>query len=499
MSETTAGYPRSVEARSMPRGGGWPWLAGFGGLGHARHRAPIRRWRTWLALICLVGLGIRLFYLVHWLHPVPVQGDPYYYHEAANLFADGRGWPDPYELRLSGHYVADAQHPPLTSVLLAIPSLFGFTSFLSHQIFSCLLGVGAIVLVALAGRRVADPATGLVAAGLAAVYPGMWLNDPLVMSETTGILTCAWLILAACRFRDRRGRLDAAVLGLALAAVMLARAELALLAFVLVVPLIGLARGLAWRRRLGLLALATLTSVLAVVPWTIYNLTRFSEPEYLSTGLGTTLAVTHCPATYYGEHLGWWSFDCVLALPPAPSERSERDVFYRHEAMTYLRAHSDRLPVVAAARLGRTWGVFHPWQQVRLDAIELRPIGLSQLGMVTLWAVEVAAAAGVVVLVRRRQAVLPLVAVPIALSLATVIVYGTTRFRAAAEPALVLLAAVAITAAAQALHRRARPGCAVPAYPTSSPSSPALDPAPSMASDRRSGKRTPNAAELTDS
>ncbi len=174
-------------------------------------------------------------------------------------------------------------------------------------------------------------------------------------------------------------------------------------------------------------------------------------------------------------------------------------MFYRHEAMTYLRAHSDRLPVVAAARLGRTWGVFHPWQQVRLDTIELRPIGLSQLGMVTLWAVEVASAAGVVVLVRRRQAVLPLVAVPIALSLATVIVYGTTRFRAAAEPALVLLAAVAITAAAQALHRRARPGHVVPAYPASSPASPTLEPTPSMASDRRSGKRTPNAAELTDS
>ncbi|MCM3885933.1 glycosyltransferase family 39 protein, partial [Frankia sp. R82] len=415
----------------------------------------MRRWKTWLTVICLLGLGIRLFYLIHWLHPIPVQGDPYYYHEAANLFADGRGWPDPYELRRSGHYVADAQHPPLTSVLLAIPALFGLTSFLSHQVFSCLLGVAAIVVIALAGRHAAGPATGLVAAGIAAVYPGMWLNDPLVMSETTGILTCSWLILAAYRFRSRPGFAEAALLGLALAAVMLARAELALLAFVLVVPLIGLARGVAWRRRVGLLVVAAVTSVLAVAPWTIYNLTRFSQPEYLSTGLGTTLAVTHCPATYYGEHLGWWSFDCVLALPPAPTERSERDVFYRHQAMTYLRAHTDRLPAVAAARLGRTWGVFHPWQQARLDTIELRPLRLSQLGMVTLWGLEVAAAAGVVVLVRRRRPVLPLLAVPVALSLATVIVYGTTRFRAAAEPALVLLAAVALTAAAQSLRRRA--------------------------------------------
>ncbi len=407
-----------------------------------------RRWYLGVAAICLLGLGIRLFYLFHWLHLTAVQGDPFYYHEAANLFADGRGWPDPYELRLSGRYVADAQHPPLTSLLLAVPSLLGFTGFLSHQVFSCLLGVGSIVLVALAGRRIAGPATGLTAAGIAAVYPGMWLNDPLVMSETTGILTCAWIILAAYRFADRRGFAEAAWLGLALAAVMLARAELALLALVLVVPLVTMARGVPWRRRAGLLAVAAATSVVAVAPWVGYNLSRFHEPEYLSTGLGSTLAVTHCPATYSGRDLGWWSFDCVLALPSPPQERSERDVFYRHAAYDYIRDHSDRLPAVAAARLGRTWGVYHPWQQVRLDTIELRPLSLSRIGMVTLWVLEVVAVGGVVVLRRRRTALLPLLAVPITLSLATVIVYGTTRFRAAAEPAVVLLAAVAITAAA---------------------------------------------------
>ncbi|WP_462166320.1 ArnT family glycosyltransferase [Frankia sp. AiPs1] len=457
MSETTAGYPRTVGSEPVLRGGGWPGLSGLGMRGQrARQRVRVTRWHAWLVAICLLGLGVRLFYLFHWLYPTPVQGDPFYYHEAANLFADGRGWPDPYELRLSGHYLADAQHPPLTSVLLAIPSLLGFTSFLAHQLFSCLLGVGAVGLVAFTGRRVAGPATGLVAAGIAAVYPGMWLNDPLVMSETTGILTCSWLILAAYRLRERRSVGTAAVLGLALAAVMLARAELALLALVLVVPVVGLARGVAWRRRAGLLAVAALTSVLAVAPWIGYNLARFAEPEYLSTGLGTTLAVTHCPATYHGSRLGWWSFDCVLGLPPAPQERSERDAFYRHEALAYMRAHTDRLPVVAVARLGRTWGVYHPWQQARLDVIELRPIGLSQLGMVMLWGIEVAAAAGVVVLVRRRQPLLPLLAVPIAVSLATVVVYGTTRFRAAAEPALVLLAAVALTAAAERLLTRLR-------------------------------------------
>ncbi|MCK9897157.1 glycosyltransferase family 39 protein [Frankia sp. AgB32] len=430
--------------------------AGPGGRGRRTVVARPSRWPLWLAALCLLGFGVRMFYLFHWLHPMVALGDAYYYHQAANLFASGRGWPDPYELRETGRYIADAQHPPLTSALLAVPSLLGFTSFVSHQVFSCLLGVCSIVVVALAGRRMAGPATGLVAAGLAAVYPGMWLNDPLVMSETTGILACSCIILAGFRFVDRRRMSDAAWLGLALAAVMLARAELALLALTFVVPLVGLARRASWRRRAALLAVAAATCTLAIAPWVAYNLERFREPEYLSTGLGSTLAVTHCPTTYAGPQLGWWSYDCARALPKPPLERSERDVFYRDAAADYIRTHSDRLPVVAAARLGRTWGFYHPWQQIHFDQVELRPPGPSTAGMVTLWLLEPTALAGVVVLRRRRVATLPLVAVPITLSLATLVVYGTTRFRAAAEPALVLLAAVAITAAAEWL--RSRPG-----------------------------------------
>ncbi len=427
------------------------------------------RWPLWLVALCLLGFGIRMFYLFHWLHPMVPLGDSYYYHQAANLFADGRGWPDPYELRETGRSIADAQHPPLTSALLAVPSLLGATGFLSHQVFCCLLGVCSIAVVGFAGRRLAGPVTGLVAAGVAAVYPGMWLNDPLVMSETTGILTCSCLILAGLRFADRRRVADAAWLGLALAAVMLSRAELALLALTLVVPLIGLARQAPWHRRAGLLAVATAICVLALAPWVAYNLERFREPEYLSSGLGSTLAVTHCPTTYAGPQLGWWSYDCVRALPEPPLERSERDVFYRDAAVSYLRTHSDRLPVVAAARFGRTWGFYRPWQQLHFDQVELRPHGLSTAGLVMLWVLEPTALAGVVVLRRRRVTTLPVVAVPITLSAATLVVYGTTRFRAAAEPALVLLAAVAVTASLEWLGSRSGRTLGTPAGGVPSP------------------------------
>jgi hypothetical protein len=404
--------------------------------------------------------------------PRPVGGDPFYYHHAANLFADGRGWPDPYDLLLKGTYVHDAQHPPLTSMLLAIPSLFGFTGFLAHQVFTCLLGTAAVVVTGLVGRTAAGGATGLVAAGIAAVYPGMWLNDALVMSETTGILACCLLLLAAYRFWETRRAREAAWLGAALAAATLARAELGLLAFTCVVPLVLGMRGTGWRRRVGLAAVAGAASLALVAPWAAYNLARFSEPEFISTGLGSTLAVTHCPATYSGQFTGWWSYDCIQRLErtgSVPEERSERDAFFRREAYTFVGDHAGDIPRVGLARFGRTWGLYRPWQQVQLDTIELRPRSLSRAGTVSLWVLEAAAVAGVVLLRRRRVTVIPLLSTPVALSAATVMVYGTTRFRAAAEPSLVLLASVALAAAGAVAYRRLRRGTAPAAFASNEP------------------------------
>lgn len=397
-------------------------------------------------MIVLVGLAVRLGYLFGWMNPTAVQGDPYYYHHAANLFADGRGWPDPYELARSGRYLPDAQHPPLTSALLALPSLVGLRTFLDHQVFSCLLGALCVAVVGLTGRRIGGPNTGLVAAGLAAVYPGMWINDPLLMSETTGILMCSVVLWLAYRFWDRRGYLDAIWLGTATAGAALARAELALLAVLLVAPLILLVRATSWWRRIGLLVAAGAACVVALAPWVGYNMSRFSQPEYLSSGLGTTLAVTDCASTFSGERLGWWDFRCILRIPDPPRERSERDVYYRTAAYQFLGDHKSEFPKVAAARAGRTWGLYRPWQQVRFDVIEQRPVGLSQASLLALWALLAAGVGGAVLLRRRRTLLLPLLALPGALTLASTMVYGTSRFRAVTEPAVVLLAAVAITA-----------------------------------------------------
>lgn len=406
-------------------------------------------------MIAAVALAVRLGFLFGSLYPMKIAGDAYYYHHAANLFVDGRGWPNPYVLIDRDTYLPDAQHPPLTSLLLAIPSLVGLRTFLDHQIFSCLLGTLSVVVVGLAGRRIAGPATGLIAAAIAAVYPGMWLSDPVLMSETPAILSCTLLILASYRLWNRRRPLDAVWVGAALAAAMLARTELALLALALVTPIVLRLPTLTWAHRLRLLVACAATSALLIAPWVGYNLSRFDEPEFISSGLGVTLAVTHCDDTYHGPQLGWWSLACANSLRNPPAEASQRDRFFREAAFHYIEKNSDRLPTVAAARLGRTWAVYRPWQQARFDTLEERPETVSRIGSVSLWCLAAFGIGGLVVLRRRRTPALPLLATPIVLSLASMMIYGTTRFRAAAEPSVVLLAAVGLGALlSTALARR---------------------------------------------
>ena len=74
------------------------------------------------------------------------------------------------------------------------------------------------------------------------------------------------------------------------------------------------------------------------------------------------------------------------------------------------------------------------------------------------WAVVVFSvvfvAIGIALLVRRRVAVWPLLSAAVAVTITTMLTYGQQRFRVAAEPALLVSAAVAIDAVAVQVRAR---------------------------------------------
>jgi 4-amino-4-deoxy-L-arabinose transferase-like glycosyltransferase len=416
-------------------------------------RAPSYRWFAWALLaVAAGGLALRIAYVLLERRDIDFGGDARFYHEGANLLADGKGFISPFA-HDAGRVVESAEHPPLYLVFLAIPSALRLTSTLSHLLWSCALGAATIVLVGLIGRAVAGERVGIVAAALLAVYPDAWMADGSLQAETAAMFTTALSVLLAYHCWQRPGWRRFAALGAAVGAAALARSELVLLVLALLLPLALLAPGAAdLRRRVRWLAAGALAALVVVGPWAGYNLVRFREPALLSTQLGALLAAANCDTTYYGPLLGYFSIPCAREIQQREIrpglDQSEQDSIYRREALEYARGHIGRVPVVMAARAGRVLGLFNPGQQAQIDAF-LGPygVGLTRTALYSFQAVAVLAVAGAILLRRRRTApVFPLLA-PASVVLVTVVVtYGLTRFRFAAMPALIVLAAVAIDA-----------------------------------------------------
>ena len=98
-----------------------------------------------------------------------------------------------------------AEHGPLTSLYLTPWSLGPGDNVAWQRFATTLLGIATVAVIGLVGRRLAGPRVGLVAAGIAAVYPNLWINDSLVMSESLACLIVAVALLVALDFDRRPG------------------------------------------------------------------------------------------------------------------------------------------------------------------------------------------------------------------------------------------------------------------------------------------------------
>jgi 4-amino-4-deoxy-L-arabinose transferase-like glycosyltransferase len=403
-----------------------------------------RRWLYALLAICALGLGIRVGYVLGWRDIDTVGGDAYYYHRGANLLADGKGFVHPY-LYDQGITAPGADHPPGYILVLAVPSLFGLDGLRAHQITSCLIGAGTVALVGLLARRVAGPRAGLLAAGFAAIYPNLWFNDAAIMSETLALFLAVAVSLAAYWTWDDPASVRRwATLGASIGLASLARAEAALLIVLLLVPLAVWAPRMAgWRTRGARAGLATAAALLVMAPWVVANLIRFEHPSTLSTQMGPTLEVGNCDLTYHGDLLGAWSPACASEIQDP--DRSVLDQVTRDKAFTYMGHHRSRLPAVIAARLGRTWGLYAPDSQLQFDVwAEARPIEAARVGLGMYYLLAVGSVLGLVALRRRGVPSFPLTVWLINVAITVVVFYGSTRFRAPAEPFLVVLAAAGV-------------------------------------------------------
>jgi 4-amino-4-deoxy-L-arabinose transferase-like glycosyltransferase len=406
-------------------------------------------WWVALAVVAAGALAVRVAFVLITQAHVTLAGDAYWYHWQARLVADGRGFLNPYDFYKHGLVTQGADHPPAFIVLLTLADWVGISTDQGQRLLMCVVGTASVVVIAVVVKHLVGRRAALVAAVLAALYPNLWINDGMLMSETLYIFFVALSFLFAYRFwrRPRWGSLVG--LSVSLAIMALTRPESVLLFVFFLVPFVLVRRQVAWRLRLGYIAGAAGIAVVLLAPWIGYNLSRYTNPVYLSSGFGQTLAVGNCNSTYSGPFLGFYDITCLQppkVTPPTEGDASVRDVVWRKIGTTYIKGHLSDLPKVIAAREGRIWGVYRVHQQETLDwFVEGRGTRTHvEWAQWSYWALLPFAALGVYALRRRRLPTSPLLAQFALVAFVAALTFGVTRYRAGAEVGLVIFAAAGV-------------------------------------------------------
>jgi hypothetical protein len=453
---------------------------------------PLRRrsvdFRVGLIGITLGGLALRVGYVLLARRDFPLKGDDFFYHWQSRALAEGLGFVNPFSWKALDRLDPTAAHPPLYSLFLAVVSKVGITSPLGHRLATCVLGAATVAVVGLVARRMGSPRAGLLAAGVAAVYPHLWINDGMLISETAYALLIALVLLATYRWIDAPSFPRLALVGALVGLASLTRPEAILLLPFMGVALLfarrGEARGTVTtegprtpRRLLACVVLGA-TGLLVVTPWLVRNLTTFEHPVLLASGHGSVLEISNCDRTYSGEFLGYWDIRCLTADRPPASTDQERlldqasvpglvyliaqderdesipDERARKHGLDYIGDNIERAPLVALARVGRVWSLYRPFQGVDLDTFfERRGLWPSRFGLIMFYALFALSIWELIARWRARRAVWPMLCVIAMTTVTAAISIGITRYRVGSDVVLVVLGGLALDRA----WARARP------------------------------------------
>ena len=369
--------------------------------------------------------------------------DSLWYSAQAVKLANGDGFVDPF------YGGPSAEHGPLTPLLVA-PVSWPDDPVPWQRAVMTLIGLTVVVGVGLLARRVGGWWAGVAAAALAAVYPNLWMNDSLVMSEAPALLLVVVAVWVALDLADptvpptaRRALGCGAAIGLA----GLARSELVLLAPLFAIVVWRSRRDATDAKRIRTVALLWAATAAVLAPWVVANLVRFERPVLLTTNDGTTLLGANCEDAYYGSDIGGWSLFCVVEeQSPLGEDPGIRSARHRRLAISYAADHVERLPLIAAARIGRGLDLVGIENQVSGDVGEERYRWASWSGVVSWWVMAVLAAVGVRRVAGPARWVLLTPVVGVAIT--TILFYGAHRIRSPMEPVVVVLAAVALASMA---------------------------------------------------
>lgn len=243
--------------------------------------------------IVLLGLVLRIAWVIYAARNPVGPHDPFFYLDYAQRIAEGGGYsyrngeptayyPVGYPAVL-GAVAWLVQHTPLSN---DVPLWGG--------VANALFGAATVGVIGVVTARLVGRAAGIAAALLLACFPGQIFYSATLLSEPLFglVLVLALFALvppAGVELRTRR---------VLLAGVLLGAATLTRPLALLIVPLVGIAWWVArwgWARVWRATILMTAGAAFLLVPWTVRNWVRMGEPVPISTNTGDNLCIGHNP------------------------------------------------------------------------------------------------------------------------------------------------------------------------------------------------------------
>jgi 4-amino-4-deoxy-L-arabinose transferase-like glycosyltransferase len=371
---------------------------------------------------------------------------------AAQLFREGEwgipGSANPYDF---------APGAPLFAA--AIYNLIGDVSPLAARLGLAVAGTAGVLVVYLLGRRLGGPRAGVVAAGLAAVYPPTLFYTSLLSGEPLAILTVAGAVLAFLWACDP-GRspwawaLPGALLGLT-AFLRPEYLALTMLLALLAVVLVGLRAG-PWRGAAagGLMALAF---AVTIAPWTAIASTDLGRFVPVSTGGGKALFIgTYLPGDGLHDGTKAHLYHRFRGTDPNPEELRQLPMnpLLDEVAEEYPALPRDE----ALGRVGREnlvhWATDEPRALAQMIAGKIAHMwhgsgspSYTPAGGAVHYLILVAGLGGLVLLLaRRRWEVLPILVLLVGISLIGGLLLAGTRRNLPVMPLVIAMAGVSLVA-----------------------------------------------------
>ena len=140
--------------------------------------------RLELVAILLVAIVIRLGWVL--IGAVPPESDYATFEQMATVIRSGSWWPESYGWVFQG---------PVYPTLLALVPALGDDGLTGIRLLNTLMQAATVACVYAAARHRFGVRSGLVAAGLSALLPGMWLFTPLLAAENLAMLLVAVISL----------------------------------------------------------------------------------------------------------------------------------------------------------------------------------------------------------------------------------------------------------------------------------------------------------------